>query len=260
VEDQQLCRSGRLQGLPPVTLEPPPPPLRHRLDQEGSFEASRPQETIPEPAPREDFPAPEESTISDLEVEGFRPANPLITDLSAPLLIQTVPPEVTSLEHQFVRRAAMEATSATSSGSPRTPISAAMGGGVMPPPPPPLIRTTVVQTPTTSSRGTIPSTTLTTVPSIQNVFGAPFSYGMSGFNSCSVLTYSTLQIIGLGAGSSNAPLQGSVAGTTVTSTLSLTVGVISLRPLRSKVLSSSRSGLTPTLVYSVGEVMDLNPT
>jgi hypothetical protein len=36
----------------------------------------------------------------------------------------------------------------------------------------------------------------------------------AGFDSNSVLTYSTLQTMGLGAGSSNAPLQGSAAGTT----------------------------------------------
>jgi len=65
-------------------------------DQEGSFEASGPQETIPEPTPREDFPAPEESIVSDLEAEGFMPTNPPITDLLASLLIQLVPPEVTS--------------------------------------------------------------------------------------------------------------------------------------------------------------------
>jgi hypothetical protein len=62
-----------------------------------------PQETVPEPALREDFPAPEESIISDLETEGFRPTNPPITDLSTPLLIQIVPPEVTSPERQFIR-------------------------------------------------------------------------------------------------------------------------------------------------------------
>jgi hypothetical protein len=55
--------------MPLVTLEPPLPPLRHMLDQEGSFEATRPQETILEPTLREDFPAPEESTISDLKAE-----------------------------------------------------------------------------------------------------------------------------------------------------------------------------------------------
>jgi hypothetical protein len=72
----------------------------------------------------------------------------------------------------------------------------------------------LVQTPTTLGSGTIPSMTLTIVPSIQNVSGAPFSYGMSGFDSSSFLTYSTLQTIVLGAGISNAPLQGSVMGTT----------------------------------------------
>jgi hypothetical protein len=38
----------------------------------------------------------------------------------------------------------MEETSATSYGSPHTPISATMGGGVLPPPPPPLIKTMTV--------------------------------------------------------------------------------------------------------------------
>jgi hypothetical protein len=56
------------------------------------------QETMLEPTPREYFPALEESIVSDLEFEGFRPTNPLITDLSVPLLIQIVPPEVTSPE------------------------------------------------------------------------------------------------------------------------------------------------------------------
>jgi hypothetical protein len=58
---------------------------------------------VPEPVPREDTLAPEETTISDLEVEGFRPANPLITDLSVPILVQVVPPEVTTLDRHLVR-------------------------------------------------------------------------------------------------------------------------------------------------------------
>jgi hypothetical protein len=86
----------------------------------------------------------------------------------------------------------MEETSATSIGIPHTPISASVGVGGVPPPPPPPIKTTTVHMPTISSSGTIPSTTLTIVPSIQNVYGAPFSYGMSSFDSSSVLTYSTL--------------------------------------------------------------------
>jgi hypothetical protein len=108
----------------------------------------------------------------------------------------------------------MRETSATYSGSPHTHISNVMGGGVIPPPPSPPIRTTIVQTPTTSGSGTIPSMTLTIVPSIDNVSNAHFQYGMSDFDSSSVLTYSTLQNIGLGAGSYNSSLQGSVAGTT----------------------------------------------
>jgi hypothetical protein len=40
VEDSELRRSRRLLALPSVILEPPPPPLRWRLDQQGSFEAT----------------------------------------------------------------------------------------------------------------------------------------------------------------------------------------------------------------------------
>ena len=39
MEDQSLKRSRRLQNLPPlITLEPPPPHQRWRLDTDGSFE------------------------------------------------------------------------------------------------------------------------------------------------------------------------------------------------------------------------------
>jgi hypothetical protein len=62
----------------------------------------RPPETVPEPTPRGDFLALEESTISNLETEGFMPANPLITDLSVSIFIQIVPLEVTSSEFHLV--------------------------------------------------------------------------------------------------------------------------------------------------------------
>jgi hypothetical protein len=107
----------------------------------------------------------------------------------------------------------MEETIATSSGSPHTPIPTATGGSVVPPPPPSSIRTTTIQMPTTSGSGSIPLMTSTTVPFIQNVYDTPFSYGMPCFDSNSVLTYSTLQTISLGARSSNSPLQGAVMGT-----------------------------------------------
>jgi hypothetical protein len=108
----------------------------------------------------------------------------------------------------------MEENIDTSIGIPHTPISVVAGGVVVPPTPPPPISTMTVQKPTTMGSGIIPLTTLTIVPSIQNTYGTPFSYGMSGFDSSSVLTYSTLKTIGLGTRISNATLQGFVAGTT----------------------------------------------
>lgn len=100
----------------------------------------------------------------------------------------------------------MEENPATSTRSPHTPILVVAGGGVVPHPPPSLVNTTIVQSPTTLGNGSIPSMTLTTVPSIQNASGAPFSYGMPSFESNSVITYSNLQVLGMGEGSSNAPL------------------------------------------------------
>jgi hypothetical protein len=92
--------------------------------------------------PREQFPAPEESTFYDLENEGFKIENPLIIDLSMSLLIQIVPLEVNSPKQQFVWQATMEETSDTSFRSPHTPISTFTRGGVVPPPPPSHVRTT----------------------------------------------------------------------------------------------------------------------
>jgi hypothetical protein len=212
VEDLQLLHSRRLRDLPPITLEPLSPPLRRRLDPEGSFEVTGPQETIPEPVPREDTLAPKETIISELEAKGFRPANPPITNIPVPILIQVVPPKVTSSYRHLVRRLAMEASNTTSTGSPHTPILVTGRGGIIPPPPPSPTRNVSSQTPTTSSSGIVSTTTTTNVPTIQNVSGTPFTYGMSGFYSSSTLTYPTLQTIGLGEGISNSPLQGSFMG------------------------------------------------
>jgi hypothetical protein len=46
-----------------------------------------------------------------------------------------------------------------------------------------------------------------------NTIGSPFSYEMPGFGTSTVLSSSTLQTLGLGAGSSIAPPQGSIRGT-----------------------------------------------
>ena len=40
MEDSELRWSRRILGLPLVILEPPPPPLRRKLDHLGSFEAT----------------------------------------------------------------------------------------------------------------------------------------------------------------------------------------------------------------------------
>ena len=50
MEDQPIRRSRRLQKLPPlITLEPPPPPQRQRLDTDGSFEPVGISEVLGEP-------------------------------------------------------------------------------------------------------------------------------------------------------------------------------------------------------------------
>jgi hypothetical protein len=58
---------------------------------------------MPGPIPREYTLEPKENSISELEAEGFKPANPLINDLSVPSLVQIVPLEVTTLDRHLVR-------------------------------------------------------------------------------------------------------------------------------------------------------------
>jgi hypothetical protein len=54
-----------------------------------------------------------------------------------------------------------------------------------------------------------------TTPFTPSVIGPPFSYSMPSSGTSPALTYSTLQTLGLGAGSSNTPLQGQLGGTLV---------------------------------------------
>jgi hypothetical protein len=201
-------RLQRLLGLPPVNLEPPPPPLRQRLDQQGSFEVTGPQETEPDPSPRGEHLILEEPTISDLGEGSSWSYNPLITDLSVPIVVQVKP-----YERQVVSQVAMETNVATSSGNPHTPSTTVTIGGFPPPNQPSSIWTTMVSTASTLGNGLIPSMVAITAPFTQSATGPPFSYGMPGFDTNSVLSYSTLQTLGLGVGSSNAPLQGSMGGT-----------------------------------------------
>jgi hypothetical protein len=108
VEDQELHCSRRLLGLPLVYLEPPSPPLRKKLDQQGSFEVIGLQETVLDSSSRGEHLIMEEPIISSLRVQSLGPYNPPIKDLSAPIVIQ-----VQSYERQVVSRETMETNVAT---------------------------------------------------------------------------------------------------------------------------------------------------
>ena len=82
-----------MQNLPPlITLEPPPPPQRWRLDTDGSFEPIGVSEVPGEPALRAnhfDFNTVE---IEGLQAEEFaRNFNTPLTDLNDPVIAQVRP-------------------------------------------------------------------------------------------------------------------------------------------------------------------------
>jgi hypothetical protein len=70
-------------------------------------------------------------------------------------------------------------------------------------------------TTTTSHSGLNPSLVAATTPFTPSATSPPFSYGMPSLGTSPVLSYSTLRTLGLGAGSSSAPLQGHMGGTHV---------------------------------------------
>jgi hypothetical protein len=71
----------------------------------------------------------------------------------------------------------------------------------------------MVSTTSTSRSGLILSLVAVTAPFTQSATGPPFSYGMPSSSTSPVLSYSTLQNLVLETGSSNAPLQGPMGGT-----------------------------------------------
>jgi hypothetical protein len=71
----------------------------------------------------------------------------------------------------------------------------------------------MVSTTSTSVNGLIQSMAAITTPFTQSANGPLFSYEIPGFDTNYVLSYSTLQTLGMGAGRSNTPLQGSMGGT-----------------------------------------------
>jgi hypothetical protein len=200
MEDHELRWSRRLLGLSPVTVEPPLPPLRRNIDQQGSFEATGSQEIVP--------------------------------------------------AQQTVLHAAMETNVVTPFGNSSIPTTVFTTGEFLPPNPPSPIQATMVSTVSTSHGGPIPSLAATTTPFTPSVTSPPFSYGMPSSGTSPVLSYFTLQTLGLGAGSSSAPLQGHMGSTPAPFNTFLTEEVIYLlHPLHSVAHINNPSGNLYTIVY-----------
>jgi hypothetical protein len=190
VEDSELRRSRRLLGLPPVILEPPPPPLRRRLDHLGSFEATGAFD--PEQPP-------EESTANLGLVETSD------ADFGPDVIIP-----IQSYERLLSPNPVMEQI--TSTGTSSIPITVVTTGDASPNLPLSAVRATTVSAATMSQSGPTPSIAAATPLYTPSATGAPFSYGMPSSGTCPTLTSSISQTLGLGAGSSNAPLQGQPGG------------------------------------------------
>jgi hypothetical protein len=203
VEDPELRRSRRLLGLPPITLEPPPSPLRRKLDQQGSFEATGLQTIVPEQPP-------EESTILDLEATALGSFETSTTDLLAPFIVP-----IQFHEHQTMSYTTMETNFVTSFGNSSIPTMVVTTRELSSPNLPSSVRATMVSTAITLHSGPNSSLAAATTPCTSSAIGPPFSYDMPSSGTSPLLSYSTLQTLGLGAESSSAPLQGHMVGTPV---------------------------------------------
>jgi hypothetical protein len=190
VEDSELRWSRRLLGLPSVILDPPPPPLRRKLDQQGSFEATGLPTIEPEQLPKE--------STTNLG---------LVKTSTTDTWPQVIVP-IQFYERLSVPHTAMATNVVTSSGNSSIPITVATTGEASPNLPLSTVRATMVLAATTSHSGPTPSIMVATPPFTPSATGPPFSYGMPSSGTSPALTHSTLQTLGLGAGSSNAPLQG----------------------------------------------------
>jgi hypothetical protein len=115
-------------------------------------------------------------------------------------------------EHQVVSQEAMETNVATSLGNTHISSTILTTGGIPPPNQPSSVLATMVSIASTSRNNLISTMATITALFTQSVIGPPFSYEMLGFDTRTVLSHSTLQILGLREGSSNAPLQGSMGG------------------------------------------------
>jgi hypothetical protein len=165
-------------------------PLRRKLDHLGSFEATGAFD--PEQPP-------EESTANLGLVEtsdaDFGP------DIIVPIQFY---------ERLSAPNPVMEQI--TSSGTSSIPITVVTTGEASPNLPLSSVRATMVSAATTSHSGPTPSIAAATPPYTPSATGAPFSYGMPSSGTSPALTSSISQTLGLGAGSSNASLQGQPGG------------------------------------------------
>jgi hypothetical protein len=179
VEDHELHRSRRLLGLSPVTLEPPSPPLRRRLDQQGSFEATGSQEIVPNQHP-------EETTILEFGAKDLVPPETPTTNILAPIILPIHP-----YECQIVSHAAMETNVVTPYGNSSIPTMLVTTREFPPPNPPSSVQATMVSTTSTLHSGLIPSMAAAITPFPPSATDPSFSYGMPSSSTSPVLSYST---------------------------------------------------------------------
>jgi hypothetical protein len=168
--------------------------LRRKLDQRGSFEATRFQTIEPEQLP-------EDSTTNLGSVETSN------TDTWPDIIVP-----IQFYECLSAPNLVMEPNSVTSSGISSIPITVATTGEAYPNFPLSAVQATMVSAATTSHSGPTPFIMVATPPYTPSVTGPLFSYGMPSSGTSPALTTSTLQTLGMGARSSNAPLQGQLGG------------------------------------------------
>jgi hypothetical protein len=149
-----------------------------------------------------------EMTVLDLEGKSLGPFETSTTDLSVPIIALIHPYECQTVSH-----AAMETNVVSPSGNSSIPTTVVTTREFPPPNPPSQVRATMVSTASTLHSGPVPSMAAATTPFTPSATGPPFSYGMPSSGTSPVLSYSTSKTLGLGAGISNAPLQGHMGGT-----------------------------------------------
>jgi hypothetical protein len=206
VEDSELRRSRRLLGLSLIILEPPLPPLRQKLDHQGSFEATGDFE--PEKPP-------EESTANLGLVETS--SNDTWSDIIVPIQF---------CESLSVPNLVMEQI--TSFGNSSIPITVTTTGESSLNLPLSAVRATMVSAATTSHCGLTPSIVAATPPYTPSATGAPFSYGMPSSGTSPTLTSSTLQIWVWGQGALTLLCKFKLGALLSLSMIFLMLGVISL--------------------------------